>query len=113
MPAHRDRCLKTALRYIEAQTPRLLSTRDFSEIVLGSMRTLEYAFNQHYGMSPKKYLRARQLNFVMRDLTYKSPQDTTVTEIANYWGLSHMGQFAKDYSTLFGERPKDTLRSHI
>lgn len=112
MPAHRDRCLKAALNYVEEQTPRLLSTRDFTDIVLGSMRTLEYAFNQYYGMSPKKYLRARQLNFVMRDLTRKSSSDTTVTEVANYWGLSHMGQFAKDYSALFGERPKDTLRNY-
>ena len=110
LPPCRDRSLRKALDFIERQTPEFLSTRDLADVIGASVRTLEYAFQQHFSMSPKKYLRARQLNFVMRDLRKKSHKEASVTDIANHWGLTHPGQFAKDYRALFGELPSQTLR---
>ena len=110
LPPCRDRSLRMALDFIERQTPEFLSTRDLAEVIGASVRTLEYAFQQHFSMSPKKYLRARQLNFVMRDLRKKSYKEASVTDISNHWGLTHPGQFAKDYRALFGELPSQTLR---
>jgi transcriptional regulator GlxA family with amidase domain len=31
-----------------------------------------------------------------------------IADAANAWGFWHMGQFAKDYRTLFGELPSQT-----
>jgi len=35
--------------------------------------------------------------------------DTTVTQVATHWGFLHLGEFARDYQRLFGERPSETL----
>ena len=38
--------------------------------------------------------------------------DTKILNIANDWGFWHMGQFAADYKSLFGELPSETLHSN-
>ena len=90
----------------------MISVADLCEITGSSQRTLEYAFKQQFHFTPKRYIIARQLNFVMRDLRKSSHKKATVTEIANHWGFSHAGQFAKDYFSLFGELPNKTLRKN-
>ena len=74
-----------------------------------SWRTLDYAFKERYGISPKAYLQTRQLNAVRRDLRASGPGGDTVRNVAARWGFWHMGQFARDYRKLFGELPSQTL----
>lgn len=74
-----------------------------------SQRTLQYAFQDVYHMTPKAYLNAIRLNGVRRQLRALTQQSTRVADSANEWGFWHMGQFAKDYLRLFGETPSATL----
>ena len=76
-----------------------------------SERTLEYAFDERYGMGPKRFLNAYRLFSVRRDLRVADPDTTTVADIANRWGFWHMGQFAADYRQQFEELPSQTLAS--
>jgi len=74
-----------------------------------SERTLQYAFREHYGVSPKTYLNNYRLNGVRRELWKSDPDFTRVNDVASLWGFWHMGQFAADYRKLFGELPSETL----
>ena len=74
-----------------------------------SERTLQYAFLEHFGVTPKSYVRAFRLNNVRRELKRSSPSDTKISEIASRWGFWHMGQFAADYRAQFSELPSQTL----
>ena len=74
-----------------------------------SRRTLQYAFQEHYGMSPKTYLNNYRLNGVRRELRKRAPFKTKVNDVASLWGFWHMGQFAADYRKVFGELPSETL----
>ena len=69
-------------------------------------RTLQKYFKEIYGMGPTKYFRVRRLNNVRRDLLAGSQ---TVGEVAYRWQFSHLGRFAGQYKTHFGEYPKITL----
>jgi len=75
-----------------------------------SERTLQYAFLEHYGVSPKTYLKNIRLNGARRELWKSNPHVSRVNEVAGSWSFWHMGQFAKDYRKLFGELPSDTLK---
>ncbi|MGI9516102.1 MAG: helix-turn-helix domain-containing protein, partial [Pirellulaceae bacterium] len=73
-----------------------------------SQRTLEYAFQEKYGVNPKSFLLALRLNNVRREL--RAAQDgQKIVDIANRWGFWHMGQFAADYRKHFDELPSQTL----
>lgn len=75
-----------------------------------SERSLRYIFHEFFGMSPMTYLKTQRLQHAHRHLQESSSAQTTVTDVAIQWGFWHMGQFAKDYKDMFGERPSETLR---
>lgn len=75
-------------------------------------RTLQYAFREEFGLSPKQWLKLRSLNHVRKDLRKADPSEFGVADVANKWGLWHMGQLAKDYRLAFGELPSETLQRH-
>jgi transcriptional regulator GlxA family with amidase domain len=76
-----------------------------------SERTLRNACHAVCGTSPKRYLTRRRLEAVRDALVQAHPGQATVTRIATDYGFFELGRFAGIYTTLFGERPSDTLRT--
>jgi AraC family ethanolamine operon transcriptional activator len=74
-----------------------------------SARTLQHAFCEVMQMTPVAYLRILRLNKVRSTLQTAVTADMTVTQVAMLWGFLHLGEFARDYRRLFGERPSETL----
>ncbi len=65
-----------------------------------------------FDIGPKRYIHIRRLSAVRQQILSRDSRET-VTDIANYWGFWHMGQFAADYRRHFGEAPSDTkARAH-
>jgi AraC family transcriptional regulator, ethanolamine operon transcriptional activator len=93
--------IKRVKEYLEAYT--------YDDITV-SERTLRYAFNEYFGISPKAFVKMIRLNRVRRDLARTNAEDKNVSDVANRWGFWHLGQFAKDYKMLFGELPSETSR---
>jgi AraC family ethanolamine operon transcriptional activator len=83
---------------------------DLCEVAQVSERTLEYTFQERYGMTPTTYLRFYRLNGVHKALRTADPASTTVTKVATDWGFWHFGHFASHYRKLFGQLPSDTLK---
>ena len=77
--------------------------------VLQEARTLNYAFREIFGVTPKEYLQVTRLDGVRKDLHRREPS-AKISDIANKWGFWHMGQFAADYRRQFGELPSETTR---
>ena len=75
-----------------------------------SERSLRNACHAVYGTSPKRYLTLRRMEAVRRALATARPGQATVTRIATDFGFFELGRFAATYTSLFGERPSDTLR---
>ena len=106
----RKRSIKLIKDYIVEFPHELVTVNQLCTITRVSRRTLQYAFQEHYGMSPKTYLKNYRLNGVRRELRKRAPFKTKVNDVASLWGFWHMGQFAADYRKLFGELPSETLQ---
>jgi AraC-like DNA-binding protein len=101
--------LRRAVPFIEQHRDRTLAVREVCQAAGVSWRTLDYAFLERFGVTPKAYLTAQRLNAVRRELVPGS-NPVKVADVANRWGFWHMGQFAADYRRQFGELPSETLR---
>jgi AraC family ethanolamine operon transcriptional activator len=109
-PLLRHKALKRVEDYLDAFPTTPHTVRELCRVAQASERTLEYAFLERFGLSPKAYLQAFRLNGVRKALRFTDPALESVTDLATCWGFWHMGQFAKDYRRLFAESPSVTLK---
>ena len=110
-PDKRSRALKTAIEYIRT-TDEVISVNSFCRQTGVHERTLQRAFLDTYGITPKSYMQAFRLNDAYKTLVKSNPDSTSITEVASSLGYWHMSQFAADYRHQFGELPSQTLRTN-
>jgi len=107
-PVLRARAIYRALEYTEDHADAPPSVEEICRASGVSWRTLNYAFRDRFGVTPKQYLQATRLQRVRRAILCAQPA-VSITDVANAWGFWHMGQFAADYRRQFGELPSETL----
>ena len=105
----RSRAVYRALEIIEADLEGGVSIRDVAKRSGMGRRTLEYAFRDRFGVSPKSFINTQRMIQTRRELRNRT-DDILIADIANHWGFWHMGQFARDYARQFGELPSQTRR---
>jgi AraC family ethanolamine operon transcriptional activator len=104
----RSRAVSTAVSYILDHAQAAVSVSAVCEATDVSWRTLDRAFKEKLGASPKNCITGVRLRGVRRELLKADPE-VRVTDIANEWGYWHMGDFAMNYRREFGELPSATL----
>ncbi|WP_347555084.1 helix-turn-helix domain-containing protein [Robbsia sp. KACC 23696] len=133
---HRRWLVDAARQYVLTHRERPIGIPELCTVLRASRRTLQYCFQDIYGMSPQRYLRATRLNGVRRALLHRgedafaasssvstdralsrvagvAPSRQTVQEVAAEWGFWHHSQFTADYRQLFGMTPSETQRRSI
>jgi len=111
--AQRQRLMQRVKSYLhEVDLSAPLTIDEICAAVHVSRRTLQYAFSECLGMSPKHYIKVIRLNQIRRALL-QSEQQQTIAEIALEHGFFHLGQFGQDYKNLFGENPQQTRHRHF
>ena len=110
VPDKRSRILKPAIDYIQNTSHDKVSLREFCSDNNISIRSLQRAFIDQYGISPKSYAKAYHLNSVYKKLLQSNNETNRIADIASNHGFWHMSQFAADYRRHFGELPSETLR---
>jgi AraC family ethanolamine operon transcriptional activator len=97
------------VEFVEESGLPHVTVRELCEVSGVSERTLEYAFQEHFSVTPSAYLQIRRLNHVRSELRDTEAAPGVIAEIAGRWGFWHMGDFARYYSRLFGKLPSETL----
>ncbi|NIW44393.1 MAG: helix-turn-helix domain-containing protein [Gammaproteobacteria bacterium] len=105
----RSRSIAAAMEFIEENRLEAITVKNICEATGTSIRTLERAFKERFGIPPKSYIKRRRLTGVKAELLSLEGY-ISITDVANSWGFWHMGQFARDYRTVFGELPSETVR---
>ena len=107
--SHRFQKLRAARDFIHAHLDRPLATSEICAAVGLSRRGLELLFRTLLDVSPATYLRHQRLHRARQALLAAQPAPGTVKRIALTAGFWHLGRFASDYRSLFGESPATTL----
>lgn len=109
-PAARPAAVRAAIDLIEADPAVPLTVAKLAAHSGVSVRTLQYEFQRHLGMSPLAYLREARLRRAHEDLRTADPQAVSVAEVARRWGFAHLGRFAAMHHAKYGQTPLSTLR---
>ena len=105
--------LKKTNELLTETEPHPFTVSELCQITGVSERTLQYTFNEYYGLSPKAFLKTHLLNHVHSALREANPDTANVVDIAYQWGFWHMGQFGVDYKEMFGKLPSETLNKLV
>jgi AraC family transcriptional regulator, ethanolamine operon transcriptional activator len=103
--------VESAIAYVEAREEGRTTVAEMCRALGVGRRTLEYAFREVLGTSPRAYFIQCALEAAHRVLRGSSPGDRTVTEVAIECGFWHLGRFSVTYRAVFGETPSQTLRA--
>ncbi|MET8318531.1 AraC family transcriptional regulator [Micromonospora sp. NPDC005189] len=106
---HPGRLVRRACALISDHHSEALTVGDIAEALRVSVRTLQDCFRRELQTSPTAYLRTCRLDAVHRALRAGDP-GVSVTSVAVQHGFVHLGRFATDYRTRYGEAPSTTLR---
>lgn len=102
--------VQKAADYSLARLGEPITVGDICDHLGCSRRSLEQSFRKYAGTSPKQFLLVMRLEHCRRAFLAAGP-DSEVSRIASQHGFWHMGQFAAAYRNLFGETPRQTLRT--
>ena len=107
--SNKERLLARALEYIHNTNLQTLTVSTLTKGIHASSRSVQYSFSELLGMTPKHYLITLRLNAIRDALLRATSTETTITRIANQYGVVNIGRFKKDYETFFNESPRETL----
>lgn len=105
---HRD-FMARALDAIGRRCEDEIGLTDLAAAAGVSSRTLQYGFQERFGMGPLAYLKQYRLRKVYDALHAARPGSCTIGDVAARWGFYHGSAFARCYHTMFGELPSQTL----
>jgi len=94
--------------WLDANNDRAAYLQEICTALDVSAPTLRRCCEEHLGMSPMQYLGLRRMNLARQELQRPNSQ-TSVTATAMNFGFWHLGRFADEYRSLFGESPSRTL----
>lgn len=97
-----ERCLR------ERMSERL-TISDLARFACCSVRSLQALVMEQCGMGPAEFVRRQRLVHA-RSLLQRPIRTSTVAEIAQQSGFTHLGRFTSSYKRLFGESPSETSR---
>jgi len=104
LPAH----VKRARDYMSENAHLPLSMADLVAVSGVAGNTLYAGFRRYLDISPMAYLKNLRLNNVRQEL-HNAELGVSIGVVARKWGFTHLGRFAHDYATQFGEKPSKTL----
>lgn len=103
--------VRRSLEYIERHLAEPITLDDLASYARMSPRSIQAGFREDLDTTPIAYIRDRRLDRVRQTLMSALPEDgVNVTDAAQRWGFTHLGNFSGLYRRRFGETPSQTLR---
>lgn len=99
-----------AMAFVDGSSAIHITVPSILQHAFCSLRSLEYAFQDILGMSPKRYLILRRMTLIKAELLLNPEQK--IKDIAGKYGIVNFGRFAQDFYQIFGQYPKGVTLQH-
>ncbi len=109
-PSRRSKLIAQAEKKMLANLEKPLTLKQLAENLGSSSCALSFGFKDLFGVSPMRYLKVRRLNAVRQHLKASELENCTIAILASEFGFYSPSHFTRDYKTMFGELPSETLR---
>jgi AraC family transcriptional regulator, ethanolamine operon transcriptional activator len=110
MRTQRAAAVACACRFVDSYLGKPIGLAELCAHCGVGVRTLEYGFRQFYDATPIGFIKSQRLSRTRTALARAGTQPMSISATARRLGFTHMGQYAQDYRSLFGESPTMTLR---
>jgi AraC family transcriptional regulator, ethanolamine operon transcriptional activator len=110
MKAQRRKAVERAREYVARHLTEPMRLSELSKHARTQARSLEYGFQEVFGVSPMIYVRTMRLHRARDLLRSTAVRSRSVSELAMDCGFWHLSQFSADYKLLFAESPSITFR---
>ncbi|NES66230.1 MAG: helix-turn-helix transcriptional regulator, partial [Okeania sp. SIO2D1] len=111
-PSRREKLIAQAETQMLAHLEKPLTLKQLAQNLESSSCALSFGFQDLFGLSPMRYLKVRRLNAVRQRLKASEPENCTIFFLASEFGFYSPSHFTRDYKTMFGELPSETLAKH-
>jgi AraC-like DNA-binding protein len=105
--AAQPRIVRRVLDALHDDPARAWTAGDMADVAGVGVRRLQAGFREYLNRSPHEVLADLRLERIRADLVDGAD---TVAEVANRWGITHLGRFAAAYRARYGEVPSETRR---
>ena len=82
---------------------------ELADALAVSERTLQRAFKTWAGLGPLRFFTVRRLHAFRRSIVAEGRRHGTIARAARRLGFTHLGHLSREYRSLFGESPTETL----
>ncbi len=106
-PARRA-TMNRVLEYLAAHRHQPVTVEDLCMAAETGLRSLQYAFQDHFSLPPSRFLRYRRLHQARRLLEGRAAKSVKAAALDS--GFWEFGRFSVEYRRLFGESPSSTLQ---
>lgn len=103
-----EKILQRALALLESQPTHSFTLDEIARRIFASKRAVQYAFITSFGISPMRFQKKYRLNQIRKEVI-ASGTALKFTDIISRYSFSNAGRISREYTELFGERPRDTL----
>ena len=103
------RVVRSAESLFEEHLTNPPSIADLCKAASVGATTLHVCFNEVYGVPPIAYLQAKRITQARCAILSAGSTPASIKDVALSLGFTHSGRFAKQYRSLFGEFPSETL----
>jgi len=110
-PSRRVKLIAQAEQKMLTNLEKPLTLKQLAQDLESSVPALSNGFKDLFGLSPMRYLKVQRLNAVRQHLKASEPESCTIAVLAGQFGFYSPCHFTRDYKTMFGELPSETLQS--
>lgn len=101
-----------ARKYIRGRLSGPISIKQLATAAGTSRRTLARAFVEVLEESPAAFIRRMRLHGIRHDLVSDLRSKRTISQVSAVWGIKESGRMAGWYREVFGEHPRETVRTN-